>query len=121
MDSLSIMLDRLRINDYDFKERFINITSVYNAPFDSDTILKYLKEGTLREGIKGEWIVDIPPIAFNIEESEYIIPSTVTINLGDRVIEEIPMPETIEEFRAFAKSKGIEVKLNTETAILLYA
>lgn len=117
MDSLGIMLNRLRLNSEDFKERFINITSVYNAPFDSDTILRYLADRTLREEQEDDWVVEIPMITFDPKNNEYVMPSTVTLN-PDIII---PMPETIEEFRSMAKAHGIQIKLNTKTATFLYA
>lgn len=113
------MLERLRINDEDFKRRFIDITSVYCAPFDSDTVLAYLKEGTLKDGVQDYWIAEIPPFQFNIEKDEWKIPTTIVLNTPDGE-EEVEMPETIEEFRAMAKAYGLKVSLNTQTAVMLY-
>jgi len=116
MDSLSTMLNRLRVNDPDFKERLIKITSVYCAPFDSDTILDYLENGTLREEEKGDGLVFIPCINYNIDKGEYIFPKSVIIEKD----KEIPFPESIEEFRAMCLSYGIKIKLNNKTARFLF-
>ena len=115
MDSLSKMLDRLKPNQKDFNERFINITSVYNAPFDSDTVIRYLEEGTLKESENSEGIVYIPEILYNKDLNQYIIPTKLFID-G----EEFPLPDSIEEFRAFCLSKDVFISLNTETAKMLF-
>lgn len=119
MDSLSTMIGRLRINDKDFKERLIDITSVYSAPFDSDTILEYLCDGVLKED-DSDWVVEIPPIKYNISSNEYIIPRTVLLNTDLGVVE-IKMPSTIDDFRAISSAFGLKVSLNSKTAQRLYA
>ena len=116
MDSLSKMLNRLKPNDSDFKEKFIKITSVYNAPFDSDTVMQYLAEDTLREESDGEGVVYIPCIEFSRELNEYFMPKEILI--GDVAI---PFPETIEELRSMCLAHGVKISLNNRTAQMLFS
>ena len=115
MDSLSKMLNRLRPNDSSFKERFIAITSVYSAPFDSDTVEMYLEEGTLRQEEHMDGLVYIPCIEYSLTEEVYIMPNAIII--GD---ESVPFPETIEEFRSMCLAHGVRIELNTITAQNLF-
>lgn len=117
MDSLVKMLNRLKPNDPSFKERFIQITSVYCAPFDSDTAIQYLSEGTLREEKNGDGFIYIPCIEYSVPKNEYIFPDHIII--GDDV--KIPFPESIEELRSMCLSNSVKIELNTDTATKLFS
>ena len=126
MDSLSMMLNRLRYNDPNFKDRVRKIAYVYSIEFDADTVLELLREDTLRaEGTserkeQGEdWVVEIPNIL--ISNENVTIPDHVIIynKIEEKEIK-IPFPESIEEFRSMCKAHGVKVSLNTKTAVELY-
>lgn len=119
-----MMINRLRYNDENFKDKIRKLAYIYTVEFDSDTVLEFLVEGTLRaEGAEErkeqgkDWIVDIPNILYG--EDDITLPTTVTLNNDGEEIE-IPFPESIEEFRSMCKAHGITVRLNTKTAVGLY-
>jgi len=116
MDSLSKMLNRLRPNNPLFKEQLISITSVYCDAFDSDTVMRHLAEGTLREEKNGDGIAYIPCIEYSKDLNDYIYPTEIII--GDDIV--IPFPQDIEEFRSMCLAHGIKVRLNNHTAQKLF-
>lgn len=117
MDSLSRNLDRLRVNDEYFREKFINITSVYSAPFDSDTVEQYLSEGVLKAEGNEDWVVEIPRI--EVRADGLTMPTRIILNTEKGEVD-CCFPETIEEFRAIAKSHEIIIQMNTQTAKRIY-
>lgn len=115
MDSLSTMLNRLKPNDKDFKDRFLDISSVYNAPFDSDTVIQYLRDGILKDNENKGGFIEIPCIEYSKDKNEYILPKNIFIE-GNSV----PFPDSIEELRGMCKAYGLKIELNNRTAQRLF-